>query len=438
MEGGGVVQGVLLVIIFFIAFFVFLLMGVPITFSLGASGTLSLLLSGQQLTLLVRSMFSPFESFTLLAIYLFTFMGVIFQKTGMASLLTDALMPIVGRFRGGLALVTTYGSAFFGALTGSANATCATFAKLMGPEMVKRGYPRPWTTAVIASASPLGQLIPPSLTCIVLGVATGTSIAALFTVDLAIGILTLIFMTTLILIIARKRNYGSTTEKFTRKEAIERITKALPLAGVPLIVLGGMYGGVFTPTEAGAIGSLVSLILAVVYRKLTPRSFYETVIDSAATTGMVLLLIAASYVVSYVMSFTGITQWFINFLTGLSGKSGYIGLLFLVVILLIMGCFIDLIVLCIILAPTAVAALAPLGINPYHINALFLIGNLIGIITPPVGVALFTSSFVLNEKIEKVSKELVPFILMYIIITIIIVLFPDSVLWLPRVLGFNV
>lgn len=430
--------GGLLVVIFFAAFFIFLFLGVPITFSLGASGTLTLLLSGKQLTLLTKSIFSPFESFTLLAIFLFTLMGVIFEKTGLASLLTEALMPIVGRFRGGLALVTTYGSALFGALTGSANATCATFSKLMGPEMVKKGYPKPWTAAVIASASPLGQLIPPSITCIVLGVVTGTSIGALFMVDLSIGILTLLFMTILILIMAAKRDFGGDTKKYTQKEIIQQLVKALPLAGVPLLVIGGMYGGMFTPTEAGAIGSLISLILALAYRKLTARSFYEIIIDSAATTGMVLLLIAASYIVSYVMSFTGITKWFISFLTGLSGKGVYIGLFFLVGILLVMGCFIDLIVLCIVLAPTAVAALAPLGVNPYEINAIFLIGNLIGIITPPVGVALFTSSYVLNEKIEKVSKEIVPFIIMYIIITIIICLFPNSVLWLPRLLGLNV
>jgi len=427
----------LLVIIFFIAFFVFLLTGVPIVFSLGVSGTLALLLSGQKLTILFRGVFSPFESFTLLAIFLFTFMGVIFQKTRMASLLTDALMPIVGRFRGGLALVMIYGSAFFGALTGSANATCVTFAKLMGPEMIKRGYPKPWTCAVIASAAPLGQLIPPSLTCIILGVATSTSIATLFMVDLSIGILTLLFMTILILIISRKRKYGDMTEESARKETIERIVKVLPLISVPLVVFGGIYGGIFTATEAGAIGSLMSIVLAMVYKKLTLRFFYESLIDSAVTTSIVILLIAVSYIVSYFMSFTGITQWFANFLLVLSEEGGYIGLLFLVVVLLIMGCFIDLVVACIILAPTAIVALTPLGFNPYHICALFLIGNLIGIITPPVGVALFSVSFVLNEKIEKISREIVPFIIMYIILTIIIIFFPDSILWLPRVFGLS-
>lgn len=428
----------LLIAVFFVLFFAFLFLGVPITFSLGASGTVTLLLGGKQLTILTKSMFAPFESYTLLAVFLFTLMGAIFEKTGMASLLVDALMPIVGRFRGGLALTTTYASALFGALTGSSNATCATFSKLMGKEMVDKGYPRPWTAAMIASAAQLGQLIPPSMTCVILGVVTGTSIGTLFMVDLAIGIMTLAILTVFILVVAKRRNLGGVAQNYARSEVIGRVLKALPIASVPLIVMGGMYGGIFTPTEAGAIGSLISLILALFYRKLNARRFYQIIVDSAATTSMVMLLIAASYVVSYIMSFTGITQWLVQFLVNLSSSGVYVGLLFLIVLLLIMGCFIDLIVLCILLAPTAVTALQPLGLNPYHINAIFLVANLVGLITPPVGVSLFISTYTLEEKIERVSKEIIPFVILYIIITLIVCFSPDSIFWLPRLLGIKI
>ena len=279
--------GGILAMVFFGLFFAFLLMGVPITLSLGVGGLAALVMSGSRMTLLVKSMFSPFESFTLLAIFLFTMMGVVYQKSGMASLLCDALMPVIGRVKGGLALVMVYGSAMFGALTGSANATCATFTKLLGPEMVRTGYPRDWTAAVIASASPLGQLIPPSMTCIVLGVTTGTSIGTLFMVDLAIGILTLIALTAVILFVAHKHNFGGDTHRYTFAEAMGAVVRMLPLVSVPVIVLGGMYGGIFTATEAGAIGSFASIILAACYRKMSFQAFYEIIIDSAATTAMV-------------------------------------------------------------------------------------------------------------------------------------------------------
>lgn len=428
----------LLITLFFISFFAFLFLGVPVTFSLGASGTITLLLGGKQLTLLTRSMFAPFESYTLLAIFLFTLMGAIFEKTGMATLLVDAITPIVGRLRGGLALTTTYASAVFGALTGSSNATCATFSKLMGKEMVDKGYPKDWTAAMIASAAQLGQLIPPSMTAVVLGVVTGTSIGTLFIVDLSIGIITLVLLTIFILIIAKRRNLGGLTEKHTQSEIVESILKALPIALIPVLVIGGMYGGIFTPTEAGAIGSLFSLILALIYRKLNLQKFYQIIVDSAATTSMVMFLIASSYVVSYIMSFTGITQWLVSFLVDISANGVYISLLFLIVLLLVLGCFIDLIVVCILLAPTAMQALVPLGVNPYHLNAIFLIANLVGLITPPVGVSLFIATHTLGERIERVSKEVIPFVFLYIVITLIVTLLPDLVLWLPRFLGLQV
>ena len=431
MSGGA------LAIAFFLVFFICLLYGVPITFSLGLGGLTALILSGTQMTIIIKSMFSAFESFTLLAIFLFTMMGVIYQKTGLASLLVDALMPLIGRIKGGLALVMTYGSAMFGALTGSANATCATFSKLLGPEMVRTGYPRDWTAAVIASASPLGQLIPPSITCIVLGVATGTSIGTMFMVDLAIGIMTLIALTAVILFVAHRHNYGGDAKHYGFAESVKAFLKMLPLIAVPVIVIGGMYGGIFTATEAGAIGSLASLVLAACYHRINLKKIYEIVVESASTTAMVLLLISSSYIVSYVMSFSGITQAFVDLMAAISSHGVGFGLLFLLAILLVMGCFIDLIVLCIVLAPTAMAALAPFGINPYHICAIFLIGNLIGIITPPVGVSLFTATSILGDKIERVSKKIIPFVIMYIIITLVIIIFPDSVLWLPKVLGLK-
>ncbi|MDD3022012.1 MAG: TRAP transporter large permease [Alphaproteobacteria bacterium] len=430
-------SGGLLALIFFGTFFIFLFIGVPITFSLGAGGVASLLASGMKMSLVMKSSLSVFDSFTMLAIFLFTMMGVIYQKTGLASLLTDALKPGIGRRKGGLALVVTYASAIFGALTGSANATCATFSKLFGKEMVENGYPKDWTAATIAAASPLGQLIPPSVTCIVLGVSMGLSISSLFIVDLAMGLATILGLTVVILIIARMRNYGGSDRVYTKQERRKATLKMLPLLSVPLLVIGGMYAGWFTPTEAGAIGAAFSFLLGMAYKRLSWKLFYQIVIDACKTTAIVLLLCAASYIISDVMSMTGITKFFTEFLVQISGSGAIWGMLFLFLVLLVMGCFIDLIVLCIILAPTAAAALAPFGVNPYHIAAIFLIGNLIGIVTPPVGVALFISSSSLKVKMEQISKQILPFIGMYIVLTLIFIFIPESTLWLAQMLGMK-
>ncbi|MGI5952909.1 TRAP transporter large permease [Dysosmobacter sp.] len=427
-----------LALIFFVSFFVMLFWGTPITYALGGAGTLAMLAAGMKMSLVIKSVLSGFSSFTLLAIFLFTLMGVIYQKTGLASLLVDALKPSVGKRRGGLALIAVYASAIFGALTGSANATCATFSKLLGPEMIDNGYPDDWTAATIAACAPLGQLIPPSVTCIVLGVATGLSIGSLFIVDLSIGLLTVVFLTVAIVYMSLRHGFGGSDRVFTAKEKRDAFLRFLPLVSVPVIVIGGMYGGIFTATEAGAIGSAFSFVLALIYRRLNLKMVVEIFSDAGKTAATVMLLCASSYVISYVMSMSGMTKFFVNMLTNICNINPMLGMLFLLAVLLVMGCFIDLIVLCIILAPTAVTALAPFGINPYAVCAIFLIGNLIGIITPPVGVALFISSSSLKVKMEAISRKVVPYIIVYIILTLLLIAIPDLSLALPRLMGMDV
>lgn len=428
----------MLALIFFVAFFIMLFLGTPITYSLGGAGAITMLASGLKMSLVIKSVLSVFGSFTMLAIFLFTLMGVIYQKTGLASLLVDALKPSVGKMKGGLALIAVYASAIFGALTGSANATCATFSKMLGPEMVDNGYPADWTAATIAACAPLGQLIPPSVTCIVLGVSAGLSIGSLFIVDLSIGIITVLFLTVTIIYLSRKNGFGGSDKVFTAVEKRDAFLRFLPLVSVPVIVIGGMYGGIFTATEAGAVGAAFSFLLAMAYHRLNLKLVRDIFTDAGKTAANVLLLCASSYVISYVMSMSGMTKFFVKVLSGICNVNPTLGMLFLLLVLLILGCFIDLIVVCIILAPTAITALAPFGISPYSVAAIFLIGNLIGIITPPVGVALFISSSSLKVKMEAISKRVVPYILVYVIMTVLLIIFPSASLILPRLMGMDV
>ncbi len=429
-----------LITLFFVQFFIFVFLGVPITFSLGLSGLITLLLGGAKLSLAFKAVFMPYASFTMLAIYLFMCMGIVFQKTGLASLLIDALEPLVGRVKGGLAIVNVLASAFFGTLTGSANATAATFSRLMGPEMIRRGYPKPFVVSVIAASAPLGSFIPPSITGIVLSVATNTSVLTNFMAGAAVGFLVITALILMILAIVyrgRGNAFSSGLEvRYSRKEIAMRVVKASPLFTVPLMVLGGIYFGVFSVTEGGAAGCLAAFLLALAYRRLNIKLLYEILLESAAGTGMVMLLVGVSYLMSYTMSLTGLNKSFIDMLRFVgSTMSPYVALLVLACILLALGCFIDVIVLCIAMAPFAVLALVPLGVNIYHINALFLTGNLIGNVTPPVGTVLFIALQSLKEKMESVIKALIPFIIAYIIIYLMITFIPELVLWFPRLLG---
>jgi len=424
-------------LIFLVAFFICLAFSIPVTFSLGACGMLILFISSAPPSILIKSMMSPFESYTLYALFLFTMMGCVFAKTGIARLLIDALKPIIRRVKGGLAVLAVLSSAGFSTLTGSANATCATISKLLGPIMMEEDYPGDFAAATIAAASPLGQLIPPSTTCIVLGASMGISVGTMFMVDLSIGLIVTVLLSLLVYIISARRHFGVNVEKSGLREILKSSLKALPLLSAPIVVLGGLYSGIFTATEAGAVGAAHSLLLAICYRRLTLKLFFEVIADTAATTAMVMMVISASYIVSATMSLTGITTAFVKFLVSMSSTSVYPGLTFLVIMLLITGMFIDLTSLCIVLAPAAALALVPLGVNVYHLASIFLVTDLIGIITPPVGIALFTASQVMGRKVLDVTREVIPYIGLYCIVTFALIFIPDMTLWVPKLLGMN-
>ena len=426
-------------IIFFALLLGLIILGVPVTFSIGLSSLITMVLTGIDLSVAVKAMVLPTRSFPLLGVFLFTFMGVVFEKTGLTKLIVDAIEPILGRVKGGLAVVTVVGCAFFGLLTGAVAATAAAFSRIMGPEMWKRGYPKGFTAATITAASPLGAFIPPSIPAIIIAVATSTSVITMFAVAAALGIIVMFGLIVAILIISYKKGYGGLERRYTFREIIWRILRALPLLAVPLGVLGGIYFGVFSVTEAGALGAIGALAVAAAYRRITLRRIAEIIIESSRTTAVVLLMIGASYILNYTWSLSGLNQALIEFFKGISvSVSPFAALLILAGILAVLGMFFDVIVLSIAWGATIISAFAPYGINPYHINALFLYGVLLGTSSPPVGAGVFVVSHSLNIEIEKILKAIIPFIIIYLIIYVIIVLVPEAVLWFPKLLGLPV
>ncbi|MGB9817080.1 MAG: TRAP transporter large permease [Desulfurococcaceae archaeon] len=422
-------------ILFLLILVLIIFLGIPVTYALGITSILFLILYGKSLSIIISAIMIPLSSFPFLGVFLFVLMGVVFEKTGLTEVIVDAIEPLVGRVKGGLGVVVTVGCAFYGLLTGSVAATAAAFSRLMGSEMEKRGYPREFAAAVITAAAPLGAFIPPSIPAIVIATATGTSVFTMFMVGAALGIVITFSLIILILLVSYIKGYGGVEKEFTLKEILIRVAKATPLVAVPIGVLGGIYLGVFSVTEGGAFGCVLAFIVAALYKRLKLGAIREIFIESTKSTAVVMLLISTSYILNFTWSLTGINNSLLEFFRIVAASySPQVSLTVLALILFILGMFFDVIVLAVAWGSVVISAFAPFGINPYHINALFLMGILIGTVTPPVGAGLFVVSDTLKISIERMAKALISFVVLYAALYILAVYVSDLSLWLPRLL----
>lgn len=422
-------------ILFLIILIGLILLGVPVTFSIGLTSILYMLLYRIDIGTVYRAIMIPLQSFPLLGVFLFTFMGVVFEKAKLTEIIVDAIQPLVGRVKGGLGVVVALGCAFYGLLTGAVAATAAAFSRMLGPEMERRGYPREYVAALLSSSAPLGAFIPPSIPAIIIAVSIGGSVLTMFLVGASLGLVVLLGLIIVNLAISHLKGFGRVEKVYTRREILINIAKALPLLAVPLSVLGGIYLGVFSVTEAGALGAIGALIVAIAYRRLKPHMLVEIFIESGKTTAVVMLMIATSYILSFTWSLSGINNALLGFFVGIARTySPLISLTILAVLLFILGMFFDVIVLAIAWGSVIVSALSPYGINLYHIGGLFLMGVLIGTATPPVGAGVFVVSGSLKIEIERILKGMKWFLVLYFILYVLAIYVPDLSLWLPKLL----
>lgn len=426
----------LIAIVFLLILIGLILIGLPVTFAIGLTSLLFLVIYGKSLSIIISAIMIPISSFPLLGVFLFILMGVVFEKTRLTEVIVDALEPVVGRVKGGLGVVVTLGCAFYGLLTGAVAATAAAFSKLVGPEMEKRGYPRDFASAVITASAPLGAFIPPSIPAIILATSTGTSVFTTFMVGASLGLVIAFTLIVLIVIISYIKGYGGIEKKYTLREIIIRWLKAIPLLSVPVGILIGIYIGVFSVTEGGAFGCILAFIVAALYRRLNLKSIPSMFLDAAKSTAVVMLMISTSYILNFTWSLTGINDSLLRFFRGIATiYSPQISLVILALILVVLGMFFDVIVLAVAWGSVIVSTFAPYGVNPYHINALFLMGVLIGTATPPVGAGVFVVSDAMKISIEKLLKAMIPFILLYVAIYVAVVFIPELALWIPRLIG---
>lgn len=426
------------VLILIISFVIFLGVGVPIAWSIGLSGMVTLLVSMDSIpafTTFAQRMATGLDSFTLLAIPFFILAGQLINKGGLAHRLIRLAKNLMGSLPGGLAHVNVVAAMLFGAIAGSSVAAASAIGSILGPRMEKEGYSKEFGAAVNITSSTTGLLIPPSNILIVYSLASGgVSIAALFIAGYLPGILTG-FMLMVVAAIWAKRKGFPVGERTSLSELFKSFFDAIPALFLLIIVIGGIIAGIFTATEASAIAVVYTLGLGFLYKELKVKELPKIFLDSVSTTSIVMLLIATSIAMSWVMSFEEIPQTVSASLLALSDNKIVI-LLMINVILLAVGTFMDMTPAVLIFTPIFLPIVMELGIDPIHFGIIMILNLSIGLCTPPVGTVLFVGVGIAGTTISKVVKPLLPLFIAMIVALLLITYFPQISLWLPGLFGF--
>ena len=426
------------IIVLIVSFLVFLVFGVPVAYSLGISALLTLFVSVDSLatfTALAQRMATGLDSFALLAIPFFILAGQLMNSGGIAIRLIDFAKVLVGRFPGGLAFVNIVANMLFGAISGSAGASASAIGGFMTPVMEKEGYPRPFSAAVNITSATTGLIIPPSNILIVYSLASGgVSIAALFIAGYIPGLLIGLSLMLVAGYYATKFKLP-TSEKVSLSFALKKFFDALPSLMLLVIVIGGIIAGIFTATEASVVAVLYTLVLSFIYREIKLKDIPEILLSTIRIISIVMLLIATSIALSWVLSFENIPQ---NVSAALLGFSDNKIVIFLIInmILLFVGIFMDMTPAVLIFTPIFLPVMQQFGVDPVHFGIILIMNLCIGLCTPPVGSVLFIGCSVANIRIEEVVKPLLPFFLAMIVSLLLVTYIPELSLWLPRFFGF--
>lgn len=413
--------------------FICLLIGVPIAISLGVSALVAIYFgSSLPLGIIAQKAFTSLDSFPLLAIPFFMLAGVLMSKGGVSKRLLNMAAAMVGWIVGGLSLVTVVASMFFAAISGSGPATVAAIGGFMIPEMKNKKYDGGFAAAVSASAGSIGVIIPPSIPFVLYGVIGSVSVGSMFLAGIIPGIIIGLGLMITAYIIAKKRGYKSETDtNFSFKNVLKATYDAKWALLIPVIILGGIYGGIFSPTEAAVVAVVYSLIVGLyVYKELTWKSVFECFREAVVINATTMIIIGLSVSFAYFMTLERVPDDISLFLTDLSSNPIVI-LLAINIILLIVGMFIDTISALVILTPILLPIVVAVGIDPIHFGVILVANLAIGFITPPLGVNLFVASSVGNVKFEKIVMAIIPFLFSMIICLIVITFVPSLSLWLP-------
>ncbi|KJS82882.1 MAG: C4-dicarboxylate ABC transporter permease [Peptococcaceae bacterium BICA1-8] len=414
--------------------FVMLLLNIPISISLGIAVLMGLL-TGDSMTsyvIIAQRMFTSIDNFPFMAVPFFILAGELMERGGISVRLIRFAKVILGRLPASLAIITTAASAFFGAISGSNPATVAAIGGLMHPAMVKAGYPKAEAAAIAAASGTLGVIIPPSISMVTYGIVASVSIGTLFIAGIIPGLL--LALGIIITSILTCRRYEKKEE--TKSESAFLVLKdAIWALLMPVIILGGIYGGVFTPTEAASVACIYAFIVSkYIYKDLQYSELRAIFAKAATSTAIILFIVTLSAPFSWLMTSGGIPTMLAEKMLGLF-QNKYIILLMINLILLFLGCFLETQSIILLMTPMLLPLANALGIPPIALGIIMVVNTSIGMITPPMAVNLFVASGIARISIEEISKKIIPFLLVEAAILLLITYIPEIIMWLPNILG---
>jgi tripartite ATP-independent transporter DctM subunit len=419
-------------------FLFFLVIGLPVFFGLLAAPGLLLYLNGQErdITLLYRNVYNGIDSFPLMAIPFFMLAGELMNRGGITMRLVEFSQAFMGHLRGGLAHVNVLSSMLFAGLSGSAVADTSALGSMLIPAMEKQGYTRKFAAAITAASSVIGPIIPPSGIMIIYAYVMGESVAALFLAGVIPGAMVGIGLMLMVKFMANKYDFPVATNKYSWPERGQASIKAFFPLLTPVIILGGILGGIFTPTEAAAVAVAYALFIGLfVLRTLKISDLSGVITRAGITSSVVLLLVGAAMAFKTVVSLSHAPEQLAAFILTLT--SNPLLLLFLINILLfIVGMFLDAGPAIIILGPILGPIFVGLGIDPIHFAIIMSVNLTVGLATPPMGLVLFVASAVSGERVEAIAKAILPFLAVEIVVIFLITYIPALSMTIPRLTGF--
>lgn len=421
-------------VVLLVGLLLFFAMGVPIAIALGLSSAIALLWDGNlSLIILVQRFFTSIDSFPLLAIPLFILAGTIMEVGGLSQRLVNFANAITGHLPGGLGLVMVVTSLFFSAISGSGAATAAAVGSILIPSMIARGYHKRFAAALQSASGELGIILPPSIPIILYGVTTGTSIGALFLAGVIPGLLIAVGLMIAVYGIAKKRGYKR-EKRATAKEFWTAFREAGLALVMPVIILGGIYLGFFTATEAAGVAVLYAFIVGFfIYREIKWQKIQDLLASSAITTSVILFIISSAGLFAWIITREGIPQQIAGMFMEISDNP-IVFLMIVNVFLIAVGMFMEANALIIILAPLLTPVAMELGVDPVQFGLIMIINLAIGLCTPPVGVNLFISAQIAGIRIDEITLGMIPFYVVLLTSLVLVTYFPFFTTWLPSLL----
>lgn len=422
--------------ILFIAFFILLLLNVPIAVCLGAASVIAMGVDGStSLVAIPQAMFTSVNSFSLMAIPFFILAGNVMATGGISKRLVNFANLLVGGIKGGLSMAAILASMIFAAISGSCPATTAAIGSIMLPEMEKNGYKTDFSAATVAAAGTVGQVIPPSVPMVTFCVLGGCSVGTLFMAGILPGILMGVVMMVISYIYAVKHKIIPVREKKSLKEILHVLMDSIWAILMPVIILGGIYSGIFTPTESAAVAVIYGLLVgAFIYRDLKLKDIVKILNDSAAGTAVIMLIMATAGGFSWILTSERIPQLIATTLLGLTSNK-YVLLFLFNIVLLIAGCFLNPSAAVILLTPIMLPVLTAVGVSPYLVGIVMIVNLAVGQITPPVGSCLYVACNIAHIKLEPLVKAILPY-LIALIATIFVITYVEPIsLAIPQMLA---